>query len=51
MRTAPKVMAPTLCCWPTTSEADGGGMAAEADPSHQYCYTSGHVTDGSREAV
>ena len=25
--------------WLTTSEADGGGMAVEAEPSHQYSVT------------
>ena len=32
-RAAPKVMSPTLLCWPTTSEADVGGMAVEVGPS------------------
>ena len=34
-RSAPKVMPPTLRCQPM-SEADIGGMAVEAEPSHQY---------------
>ena len=29
MRTALKVMPPILLCWPMTSEADVGGIAAE----------------------
>ena len=29
-------MPPTLLCWPTTSEADVGGIAVKADPSRQY---------------
>jgi len=29
-------MLPILLCWPTTSEADTGGTAAEVEPSHQY---------------
>jgi len=28
------VMSPILLCWPTTSEADGGGTAVEVEPSH-----------------
>ena len=52
MRTAPKVMPPILLCWPTTSEADVGGTAIEAEPSHQYFTTfCCCVTDGSRRAV
>jgi len=27
-------MSPILLCWPTTSEADGGGTAVEVEPSH-----------------
>jgi len=30
---APKAMPPFLFCWPTTSEADVGGMAVEVEPS------------------
>jgi len=43
-------MPPIFSCWPTMSEADGGGMAAEVGPSHQHAITF-HccVTDGSRE--
>ena len=37
-RAALKVIPPILLCWPTTSEADVGGMAIEVEPSHQYCY-------------
>ena len=34
------------------SKADGGGMAIEAEPLHQYSLTlSSHVTHGSRGAV
>jgi len=33
------------------SEADGGGMAVEVEPSHQYSVTFWrYVTDGSRGA-
>jgi len=49
---APKVMPPILCCWPTRSEVDVDGMAVEVEPSHQYsapCCC--HVTGGSRGAV
>ena len=35
MRAALKVLPPVLC-WPTVPETDVGGMAAEAEPSHQY---------------
>ena len=43
---------PPMLCWSTTSEADVGALAVEAEPSHQYsvrfcCY----VTDGSRRAI
>jgi len=51
-RAALKVMPCILWCWPTTSEADVGDTAVEAEPAHQYsitfCYS---VTDGSRGAV
>ena len=41
-----------LLCWPTTSEADGGGMAVEAEHSHHYSMTfCCCVTDGSRGAT
>ena len=36
MMAARKVIPPILLCWPTTSEADGGGMAIEAEPSQQH---------------
>jgi len=36
MMAARKVIPPILLCWPTTSEADGGGMAIAAEPSHQH---------------
>lgn len=52
MRAAPKVMLPTLCCWPTTWEVDIGGMTIEAEHSHQYSVTFCHcVTDGSKRTV
>ena len=52
MRAALKAMLPVLLSWPTTSDADVGGMAVEAEPSQQhsitfYCY----VTDGSKGTV
>jgi len=41
-----------LLCWPTTSEVDVGGMAAEVQPSHQYPITFWCcVKDGNREAA
>ena len=52
MRATLKVMPPVLSCWPTTSEAAGGGMAGELEPSRQYpIMFCCHVTDGSRGAV
>ena len=51
-RAAPKVMPPILLCWPTTSEADVGGMAVEVEPSHQYSVNFfRRATDDSRGAV
>jgi len=50
-RAAPEVMPPTLLCWPTALEIDGGGMEAEAEPSCQYSIKGCHVTDGSRRAL
>ena len=38
-RAALKVMFPILFCWPTMSEADGGGMAVGVEPSHQCSVT------------
>ena len=38
IRAALKVMPPILQCWPETPEADGG-MAVEAESSHQYSVT------------
>ena len=35
VRTAPKVMPAILLYWPTKSEMNVGGMAVEAEPSHQ----------------
>ena len=52
MRASLKVMPPILWCWPTTSEADGGGMAVEAEPSHQYSPTlCCCAMDGSRGKI
>ena len=52
MRAALRVMPPILLCWPTTSEANAGGMAVYTEPSHQYSITCCcHVTDGSRGVV
>ena len=51
-RAALKVMSPILLCWPTISEVGVGGMAVEAEPSHQFsvpCCCC--VTDGSRGAI
>ena len=45
-------MPPLLWCWPTTPEVDVGGMAAEAEPSHQYSITCCCcVIDGNRRVV
>ena len=42
-------MFPFLLYWPTPSEADGGGIVVELEPSNQYSITCHcHVTDGSR---
>ena len=30
------IVSPILLCWSTTSEADGGGMAVDIEPYHQY---------------
>ena len=52
MRSAPKVMPPTLWHWCTMPEEYVGGMAGEAEPSHQYCITFCCCgTDCSRGAV
>ena len=52
MRAAPKVTPPILLCWRKMSEADGSGMAVEAEPPRQYSVTfCSRVTDGSRGAV
>ena len=49
---APKVMSPTLLCWPTMSKADVGGMAVEVELPHQYSVTCCCcVTDGRRGTV
>ena len=34
MRVAQKVVPPILWCWPTMSEADGGGVAVKIEHSH-----------------
>ena len=45
-------MPPVLLHWPTTSEADVGGMAAETESSCQYSITFYCcVTDGSKRKV
>jgi len=47
-KAALKVMPPILFFWPTTSEADVGGMAVDAEPSQQYPVTCCCcVTDGT----
>jgi len=47
-----KVMPSILFCRPTASEGNVGGMAVEAEPSHQYSVTfCCHATHGSRGAV
>ena len=52
MRAFPKVMPSVLFYWSTISEADAGGMAVEAEPSHQYSITCCYrETNDSREAV
>lgn len=52
MTAALKVMRSILSHWPMTSEADVGGMAVEAESSHQYSVTRCCcMTDGSRGAV
>ncbi len=39
LRAALKVMPLTVWCWPMTSEADVGGVAVGAEPSHRYSMT------------
>ena len=52
MESSLKVMPPILLCWPMMAETNNGGMAVEAEISHQYSVTCCCcVTDGSREAV
>ena len=49
MGAAPEVMPPVSLFCPTTSEVDVGGMAAEAEPSHQHSIIfCCRVTDSSR---
>ena len=51
-KTALKIMPPILLCWPMMSEADVGGMAVKAEPSHQHSMTfCCCVTDGSRGGI
>ena len=51
-RAALKVMPPILLCWLTMSEVNVGGMAVEAEPSHQYSIIfCCRVTDSSNGAV
>ena len=41
-----KAVPPVSWCWLTTSETDGGGVAVEVEPSHQYPITFYcHVTE------
>ena len=51
-RAALKVMPPTVLLWPTTSEADVGGMTMEVEPSHQYFTTfCCHVIDEASDRL
>jgi len=34
-RTVPEVTSPILLCWPTTPEADVGGVVLQVEPSYQ----------------
>lgn len=46
-RAAPKVLLPTLFCWPTVSAVDAGKMAVGVEDSHQYsAMFCCHATDG-----
>jgi len=52
MRAVPIVTPPILLCWSRTLDRVVGGMAVEAEPSHQYAIPFCRcVTDGSRRAV
>jgi len=52
LRAAPNVVPPVAWCLPMTSEVDVGGIAVEAELSHQYSITfCCHVTDGSKGAL
>jgi len=52
MRAAKNVMPAILLHRPMVSEADVGGMAVEAEPSHQYSdMCCCRVTDGSRGSL
>ena len=51
IRTAPKVIPPTVLHLSTMSEAESTGMTVEVELSHQYSTTFYyHVTNGSRGA-
>lgn len=51
-RAALRPMPLVLFCWPTISEVDGGGVAAEVEPCQQYSIPFHYnVTGGSRGAV
>jgi len=54
-RAALKVMPPILFCWPTTSEAVGGGMAVEVKSFHQYpitfCYCAQKAEEGCSDKM
>lgn len=51
-RAAPKVMLIGLLRWLVMSHAAAGGIAVQAEPSHQYSFTSGCcATRGSRGVV
>ena len=48
-------MPPILFCWPTTSEAVGGGMAVEVKSFHQYpitfCYCAQKAEEGCSDKM
>jgi len=49
---APKVTPPVPLCWSMMSEAEGGGVAVEVEPSHQCSATfCCRATDDSRGAT
>lgn len=51
MRAVLKTVPLILLCWPTTSEANGGGIAVELEPSHQFLLHFAAVWHGSRGAI